>query len=99
MQFRELELVHFGALTGAGPRGFELGAVNVVCGPNEAGKSTFAAALETLLFGFDPATREAHPLWQWDGGASNLEVAGLFVDHWRCWGSIGVTSSGAVPSP
>ena len=81
MRFRELELVHFGALTGAGPRGFQLGAVNVVCGPNEAGKSTFAAALETLLFGFDPATRDAHPLWQWDGGASNLEVAGLFVDR------------------
>lgn len=80
MRFLELQLTHFGVLTKDGERAFELGPVNVVCGPNEAGKSTFAAALETLLFGFDPATRESHPLWKWDE-ASNLDLAGLLVDR------------------
>jgi uncharacterized protein YhaN len=41
----------------------------VVFGPNESGKSSFRTAIETILYGFDPATREKHPLHAWDGGA------------------------------
>ncbi len=41
----------------------------VVFGRNESGKSSFRSAIETLLYGFDPATRDKHPLWLWDGGA------------------------------
>ncbi len=41
----------------------------VVFGRNESGKSSFRSAIETIVYGFDPATREKHPLWGWDGGA------------------------------
>lgn len=81
MRFESLHVAHFGALTAGGPRAFELGPINVVYGPNEAGKSTFAAAIETLLFGFDPANRETHPLSVWDGQASNLDLTAVCVDR------------------
>jgi uncharacterized protein YhaN len=41
----------------------------VVFGRNESGKSSFRTAIETIVYGFDPATREKHPLHAWDGGA------------------------------
>jgi uncharacterized protein YhaN len=41
----------------------------VVFGRNESGKSSFRCAVETLLYGFEPATRDRHPLWAFDGGA------------------------------
>ena len=81
MRFQELAFEHFGVLTAAGARTFALGPINVVFGPNEAGKSTFASGLETLLFGFEPANRDNHPLYQWDGGSSNLELCAVIVDE------------------
>jgi uncharacterized protein YhaN len=42
----------------------------LVFGRNESGKSSFRTAIETVLYGFDPATRDAHPLYQWDQGAA-----------------------------
>jgi len=42
--------------------------INLIYGPNESGKSSFRSAMETILYGFDPATREAHPLNQFDSG-------------------------------
>ena len=81
MRFQELAFEHFGVLTAAGARTFALGPINVVLGPNEAGKSTFASGLETLLFGFEPANRDNHPLYQWDGGSSNLELCAVIVDE------------------
>jgi len=42
----------------------------VVFGRNESGKSTFRSAIETIVYGFDPATRDKHPLYGWDGGAA-----------------------------
>jgi uncharacterized protein YhaN len=72
MRFRRLEARVFGALR---DRVFELPAgTALIFGPNESGKSTFRAALETILYGFDPADRDAHPLAQWDGGARDLEL-------------------------
>ena len=68
MRFRRLEARVFGVLRG---RRLELPPEAVlVFGSNESGKSTFRRALETILFGFDPANREEHPLAAWDGGAS-----------------------------
>lgn len=60
MRLTHLEVESFG--------GFErhawslTGEVNVLLGMNEAGKSTLLAAIETLLYGFEPATLERHPL-------------------------------------
>ena len=72
MRFRRLEARVFGALR---DRVFELPAgTALIFGPNESGKSTFRAALETILYGFDPADRDAHPLAQWEGGARDLEL-------------------------
>jgi hypothetical protein len=41
----------------------------IVFGRNESGKSSFRSAIETIVYGFDPATRDKHPLHGWDGGA------------------------------
>ena len=60
MKFRHLKASLFGPLNGlevAIPDGLVL-----LFGRNESGKSTFRDALETLLYGFDPATRVTHPL-------------------------------------
>jgi uncharacterized protein YhaN len=47
--------------------------VFVVVGHNEAGKSSFHAALETILYGFEVSSREKHPLAQFRSG-DDLEV-------------------------
>jgi uncharacterized protein YhaN len=49
----------------------------VVFGRNESGKSCFRAAVETVLYGYDPAKRETHPLYLWDenpGGDLHIEA-------------------------
>ncbi len=47
----------------------------VIFGRNESGKSSFRSAIETVFYGFDPATREKHPLWAWGGGeGGDLEL-------------------------
>ncbi|MHC4164364.1 MAG: AAA family ATPase [Planctomycetota bacterium] len=43
--------------------------VVLVFGRNESGKSCFRSAIETILYGFDPAKRETHPLAQWNEGS------------------------------
>lgn len=61
-------------IDGFGPLdGFELVAASdlvLVHGPNESGKTSCRAALETALFGFEPATRETHPLCAREGGTA-----------------------------
>tara|TARA_R110002072_G_scaffold136119_2_gene277979 strand:+ start:67 stop:2859 length:2793 start_codon:yes stop_codon:yes gene_type:complete len=67
MRVQRIDTPCFGNLSG---RSFEFGeGVTVVLGPNEAGKTTFHTAFETLLYGFEPANREQHPLATW-----NLDV-------------------------
>ncbi len=64
MRFTRLETHAFGPLEA---RALEVDCdIVLVCGPNEAGKSSFRAAIETLLYGFRPADRNLHPLAQWD---------------------------------
>lgn len=64
MRFRRLHAVVFGPHRDRDVR-FD-GRVSLLFGPNESGKSSFRAALETLLYGFEPARRETHPLANWD---------------------------------
>jgi len=73
VRFRRLHARVFGVLR---DRLLELPPEAVlVFGSNESGKSTFRSALETILYGFDPANREEHPLATWDGGAGgDLEL-------------------------
>ena len=64
MRFIRLEAVAFGPLE---RRTFAVDSdIVLVHGPNEAGKSSFRAAIETILYGFKPANRDEHPLAQWD---------------------------------
>ena len=66
MRFISLQTVAFGPLV---ERTFSVDSdVILVHGPNEAGKSSFRAAIETVLYGFKPADRDVHPLAQWDPG-------------------------------
>ena len=75
MRFVGLETRVFGPLA---QRAFAVDAdVVLVHGPNEAGKSSFRAAIETLLYGFKPADRDQHPLAQWDPDhPQTLQLAG-----------------------
>ncbi|NUO52225.1 MAG: AAA family ATPase [Polyangiaceae bacterium] len=61
MKLLELELLAFG---GFADKRLDFsrrpGALHIVYGPNEAGKSTCLRAVETLLFGFEHNTRDAH---------------------------------------
>lgn len=82
MKVVRLEAIRFGPLR---ERTLELDArCSVVLGQNEAGKSSFLTALETVLFGFDPARRETHPLARFparSGGQGDLElVAEILLD-------------------
>ncbi len=52
--------------------------VVLVFGPNESGKSSFRSALETLLYGFEPAARDAHPLVRFDPSAGDLSLEAEF---------------------
>ena len=56
--------------------------VVLVYGRNESGKSCFREAVETVLYGFEPAKRETHPLALWnEGRGGDLHVeADLFLD-------------------
>jgi uncharacterized protein YhaN len=75
MRFLRLETRVFGPLA---QRTFAVDSDFIlVHGPNEAGKSSFRAAIETLLYGFKPADRDFHPLAQWDpDNPQTLELAG-----------------------
>lgn len=73
MKLRSLEARVFGPLR---HERFDLdGDVVLIHGPNESGKSSFAAAVETLLYGFEPASREHHALYAWDPSGGDLELA------------------------
>ncbi|MEZ4424112.1 MAG: AAA family ATPase [Gemmatimonadota bacterium] len=51
-----------------------LGALTVVTGPNESGKSTFFTFLTTLLYGFSPVALEKHPYTPWSGASMEGEA-------------------------
>ncbi|MCA9000610.1 MAG: AAA family ATPase, partial [Planctomycetes bacterium] len=71
MRFLQLNARNFGPLKDAQ---YELdGNVFVVEGHNEAGKSSFHAALESILYGFEQSSRDKHPLTQFLN-AGDLEI-------------------------
>lgn len=55
----------------------------VVLGPNEAGKSTLFHFLTSILYGFQPATRDGNPYAPWRGGDPAGSVT-LRLDDGRC---------------
>lgn len=74
MTIQRIEIERFGALSCTA---FDLNpGVTVFVGPNEAGKTSLQRAVQTLLFGFEPAVGSRHPY-----GASEheeLQLAGVF---------------------
>lgn len=61
-----------------------LGALNVVVGPNESGKTTFFHLLHSLIFGLYPASKDQHPYTPWSG--RNLEIeAEVRLDNGEEW--------------
>ena len=75
MRLLALEIERFGALAG---RRFELdGGAFVLEGPNEAGKSSFHGAIETVFYGFQPATRDAHPYASFGDQRQPLKLVAL----------------------
>jgi uncharacterized protein YhaN len=53
----------------------------LVFGANESGKTTFRSALETVLYGFEPAERDAHPAAVWGDAAELCLEAELARDQ------------------
>lgn len=73
MRIRRLDLIAFGQFTGASLEvGGTRGAVDVVYGANEAGKSTTLRAIFGLLFGIPEKTQDAHR-----HAPSDLRVGGI----------------------
>jgi uncharacterized protein YhaN len=80
MRLRRIEAVRFGALTNAALG--DLGdALTVVLGPNEAGKSTFAALVRTILYGFPTASKDGAYL----SGAGKREGRLIFEEGSGRW--------------
>ena len=67
MRFESIHIARYGCLTGLQTPD-PLPSTVVVLGPNESGKSTFFSFLTNLLYGFRPATADAHPYTPWSGG-------------------------------
>ena len=67
MRFERIRIDAFGGVKGLDTGDDPLGGLVVVEGRNEAGKSTFFEWIASLLYGFRPATRDAHPYSPWDG--------------------------------
>ena len=68
MRFESVHIERYGCLADLSTGDEPLPSIVVVLGPNESGKSTFFSFLTTLLFGFSPANRAAHPYTPWSGG-------------------------------
>ena len=51
-----------------------LGDLNVVIGPNEAGKTTFFHILHSIIFGLYPAAKDQHPYTPWSGRDLDVEA-------------------------
>ncbi len=73
-------IVAFGPIAQWTVSGLAKNDVVVVLGPNESGKSALFEFFASALFGFSPATAEAHPYRPWDGrfldGRLDVELSG-----------------------
>lgn len=84
MRVERIRVHAFGRLEGLDTGPEPLGNLIVVSGPNEAGKTTLFHFLATLLYGFAPAAREAHPYAPWSG-AEPAGTARIRLKDGRCW--------------
>jgi len=75
MRVERLKIGSFGRLRGLDTGEAPLPGFVAVHGPNEAGKTTFFHFLTTLLYGFQPASRDTHPYTPWHGG--DIEGGGV----------------------
>jgi len=77
VKIERVRIEQFGALrdfdTGSDP----LPSLVVIYGPNESGKSTFFTFLGSMLYGFYPASRDAHPYKPWTGTHLEGEATGV----------------------
>ncbi len=67
MRLDRFEIETFGALQNFKGERLASHPVLVLLGDNESGKSTFLEFLATMLYGFAPADRAAHPYAPWSG--------------------------------
>lgn len=74
MRVRRIRIDAFGRLADFDTGPEPLGDLVVVVGPNESGKSTLFSFLTTALYGFYPASRDAHPYAPWQGGDASGTV-------------------------
>ncbi|MEQ9397593.1 MAG: AAA family ATPase [Longimicrobiales bacterium] len=83
MRVRRLRIEAFGRIRDLDTGPEPLPDVVVALGPNEAGKSTLARFLTTLLYGFYPASRDRNPYTPWgEGDAQGSGV--LHLDGGGC---------------
>lgn len=68
MRFERIVVKRFGRLCGFDTGESPLPGMVVVHGPNEGGKSTLFSFLSSLVYGFYPASRDAHPYTPWGEG-------------------------------
>lgn len=75
MKIEQIRIEGFGRLADfdTGPK--RLGALVVVLGPNEAGKSTLFHFLTTALYGFHPASRDRSPHIPWGAEEAGGEIS------------------------
>ncbi len=74
MKFTRIRVDRLGPIRDLDTGRTELPGLVVVCGPNEAGKTSLFTGLRTLLHGFYPAARDRHPLAPWDGDEAELRA-------------------------
>lgn len=77
MKINEIKLKNYGKYKNRHLKFAE--GLNVIYGQNEAGKSTLFSGMMTLLYGFKPTIKEAHPYLGW--GDNNLSLEGVFEDR------------------
>jgi len=84
MRIERFRVEAYGRIQGL-DTGFQpLGDLVVVQGPNESGKTTLFHFLATLLYGFSPAARDAHPYAPWSG-AEPAGWARVRLGDGRAW--------------
>ena len=74
MRLDHIRVRGFGYLDGFDSGEEPLGAINVVVGPNESGKTTFFHLLGSTIYGLYPASRDQHPYAPWSGRDLDFEV-------------------------
>ena len=84
MHVERVRVRFFGRLQDVDTGPEPLGDLVVVLGPNEGGKTTLFHFLTTILYGFYPASREAHPYAPWSGTEPGGGALLRLADGSRC---------------